>query len=517
MLITAESAVMNPCPRARRCLLRLVAILALLATTSVVAQPLLSKDADWRELTTDAVRQVAPQRFSGDGVALVPMDQLYVLPTNNFMELEDWRRRNDPDGALEAIVISNGVYGLADIAERLANPEVFEQVDGTTFLARRPLLIAPTAEVVIRNQTLRLSIDTPSPVYYHGGLYVIDATITSWDEAAGNHGVREALDEERLDVLGEQAIRPYLLALRGSKSYFAASTFDGLGYQGHTGTYGISFAAYGEAPEGRHDSLSHYIASLPWPSGVLVGNTIRNCYFGLFTNRSDVVHVVGNRIIDNIIYGVDPHDYSDGIVIAHNFVAGTRYKHGIIISREVDHARIIGNVSADNAGSGIMLDRASDHAVVADNIVYGNRGDGIAVYESHDARLERNTIFSNLNNGIYVRNSTDLTITGNRIDRNGHFGIEARAVSLDDHGRRDVALDAYTIGTEATVVDNAVHRNLTAAIAAKGPVSLLVRGNDFSDSSPQVVGGELADATEALLRGNQADGFRYESEGGDER
>lgn len=484
-------------------------VLAALAASGAQAADLFAPDRDWRELTPEAVRQAVPAEFSGNSVELVPMDRIYVLPTNNFLELERWRRENDPDGRLEAIVISNGTYSLQRVARILDRPDAFERVGEKTFMARRPILVAPSARLVIDGETLRLSASRPTPVYYHGDLFVVDGEVTSWNEAAGNHGPRESLSYERLELLGEQAIRPYLLALRGSRSYFAASRFRGLGYQGHTGTYGLSFAAYGEVPRGRRDSLAHLIAGLDWPQAVLVGNTISDCYFGLFTNRSGVVRVVGNEFVDNVVYGVDPHDYSDGIVIARNVVHGTRFKHGIIISREVDDARIVENISFDNAGSGIMLDRASDHALVVDNVVYANAGDGIAVYESRDARIEGNTIFSNDNNGIYLRNSTQVEVVDNTIDRNGHFGIEARAVSLDDHGHRDLALDAYQVGTEAAVVDNAVHRNLSAALAAKGPVSLWVRGNDLSDSDPQVVGGDLAARAGALLQGNRGAGFRH--------
>jgi len=498
---------------ARRCAGLLVLVAVLTAAGSLAAQPLLADDLDWRELTPESVRQVTPDQYRGEGVELVPMDQLYVLPTSNFIELERWRRENDPAGSLEAIVISNGVYSLERVARLLGRPEAFEQVDDGIFMARRPIVLAPSAELVIRDETLRLSMTPPSPFFYHGNLHVIDATITSWDEASGDSGQREELVYERLALLGEQTPRPYLLALRGSVSYFSASSFHGLGYQTHYGTYGISFAAYGDAPEGRHDSLAHFIGRLPWPSAVMVGNTVSDCYFGLFTNRAGVVRVIGNEFVDNVVYGLDPHDYSDGIVIARNLVSGTRFKHGIIISREVDNARIVENISADNAGSGIMLDRESDHAIVAGNVVYGNRGDGIAVYESHDARIEGNTIFANHNNGIYLRNVAEAALVGNTIDRNGHFGIEARAALLDDHDHRDLALDDYRVGTEASILDNAVHRNLTAAIAAKGQVSLWVRNNDFSDSSPQVVGGDLAARAEVLLRENRRDGFRYDVNG----
>lgn len=502
-------------PIALRCAGLLVLVAALTAVSGVAAQPLLSPDQDWRELTTDSVRQVAPQAFRGDGVELVRMDQLYVLPTNNFMELERWRREHGRDGSLEAIVISNGVYSLDMVARLLGRPEAFERVNDGTFMARRPILLAPSAELVIRGETLRLSMAPPSPIFYHGNLYVIDATITSWDEAAGDSGRREELGDERLELMGEQIPRPYLLALRGSVSYFAASSFLGLGYQGHTGTYGISLAAYGDAPEGRHDSLAHFIGRLPWPRAVMVGNTVSDCYFGLFTNRAGLVRVIGNEFVDNVVYGVDPHDYSDGIVIARNLVSGTRFKHGIIISREVDNARIVENISADNAGSGIMIDRASDHTVVESNIVYGNRGDGIAVYESDGARIEGNTIFANHNNGIYLRNARQAALVGNKIDRNGHYGIETRGALLDDHDRRDLALDDYDIGGQATIVGNAVHRNLSAAIAAKGQVSLWVHDNDFSDSSPQAAGGDLAAQAEVLLRENRGEGFRYDASGED--
>lgn len=464
---------------------------------------------DWEQLTPQVIRDAAPTRFQGDNVELLPLQWIYSFPTTTFMELEDRRRELGTQRPLEAIVVADGSYDLAMLADQLNDPEVLERTGPNTYTVRRPIYVTPTADLVIRDATLRLSIPDMSIVVYHGDLVVIDSRITTWDESRGDYGPREIVDEKQLLTLGTQRLRPYLLGLRGSRSYFAASHFHGLGYHGHSGTFGISLAAYGQPPEGRTDSLAHVVTELSRPVGVLVGNTITRAFYGFFTNLAGPTALVGNVFRDNVVYGIDPHDYSLNTVVARNLVVGTRYKHGIILSREVDGGRISQNISAGNGGTGIMLDRGSDNAVIDDNIVFANSGDGIAVFESDGSRIEQNLVFANYNDGIHLRNSSRILVESNTIDRNGHYGIEARAASLAAHVLRDTLLDPYAEHSEVSILDNALHRNLTAAIAVKGRAEVFIRGNDFSDSTPQIFAGDLEIRADAALRANRAEGYLH--------
>src|SRR3546814_16913053 len=61
--------------------------------------------------------------------------------------------------------------------------------------------------------------------------------------------------------------------------------------------------------------------------------------------------------LNNMIYGIDPHDYSRKLIIAFNSAYGAQKKHGIIGSRGVDDSYFIGNLAFGNHGTGMMLDR----------------------------------------------------------------------------------------------------------------------------------------------------------------
>jgi nitrous oxidase accessory protein NosD len=188
---------------------------------------------------------------------------------------------------------------------------------------------------------------------------------------------------------------------------------------------------------------------------------------------------------------------------------GARHKHGIITSREVKGAQIVENISAFNAGTGIMLDRKSNESVVGDNVVFANDADGIAIFESDKAAVTGNLVFANARDGVLVRNSSGVQVSGNTVDRNGNYGVQFLARELDA-STRDVELDPYTARSEGRAEGNGLHRNLDAAMSAKGGVELLIRGNDFSRSAPQVFSDDLKDLAPLILEQNDAGGYRFQ-------
>ncbi len=74
---------------------------------------------------------------------------------------------------------------------------------------------------------------------------------------------------------------------------------------------------------------------------------------------------------------------------------GTKKKHGIIISREVNDSFIFNNRSYDNNLSGLVIDRNSVNNLIAYNEIYKNHTDGITLYESADNLLWGNKVISN--------------------------------------------------------------------------------------------------------------------------
>jgi poly(beta-D-mannuronate) C5 epimerase len=469
---------------------------------------------DWRTITQQSIRQAIPAERFGSDVELVPVRLLYTFSSTTFFELSITLKKTRPESEPEAIVIANGTYGLEDLELIINDPAILRRVDDRVFTAYRPIFVAPTASLVISNQELRLSLPDVSSLIYRGSVFITDSVITTWDEKTGDFGVREPLAEEQLFTIGTQPARPFLLGLRGSRSYFAGSQFTGLGYQGRSSTYGLSLAARDADAEGLDAGLRHMLLSLPRPIGIFVGNTISQSFFGFYLKKAGPTVLLGNLFQDSVVYNIDPHDYSEGLVIARNLAVGARHKHGIIISREVDGARIEENISAFNSGTGIMIDRQSANAVVNNNLVFANQADGIAIYESQGTQVAGNLLFGNARNGIYLRNSPESRIENNLIDQNGNFGVEIGAKVLDSRAQDD-ALDPYKPISDVQVIDNGIHRNLDAALAAKGEVTLMVRGNDFGRSAPQFFSGDLGIHASEILEKNSTQGFEYTAGKGD--
>ena len=182
------------------------------------------------------------------------------------------------------------------------------------------------------------------------------------------------------------------------------------------------------------------------------------CTTGFTPTRRATSPLVGNTYVDNIRYGIDPHDRSTRLIIARNTTKSTRQRHGIIGSRGITDSYIFDNTCMDNTGSGIMLDRQCSGNVIAGNRV-GRNGQGIAVYESSDNLIDNNIIFMNTKSGIRVRNSTEIVAQRNLLVGNGDYGFEVYTKRLDDHEKRVARGDLYVKRTGISIHGNTVTGN----------------------------------------------------------
>ena len=88
-------------------------------------------------------------------------------------------------------------------------------------------------------------------------------------------------------------------------------------------------------------------------------------HYGFYSHAAKGVDIVASRYLDSTHYGIDPHDGTDGMLVAGNVVRGTRIAHGIIASRDVRNIVIHANRAVDNAGSGIVLDGGITNAAIS--------------------------------------------------------------------------------------------------------------------------------------------------------
>jgi len=452
--------------------------------------------------TVEYVRQQVPKQRHGDDVRLIRLDQLYTFSAENYYELISTLQAQGKHAPVEVIVLANGTYSLADVVKLIHNDTLIRRVNADTYISYRPIYIAPTASLILQNLTLRLSVPDIALLAYNGNLFVTDATITSWDEARKDYSPRPPTPKDQLLQFGKRDARPYLLGRNGSSTYIANTHIVGLGYNS-TSAFGLSLSAPALKSLRLSSSLKGALRALPRPRGLFVGNHIERCFFGFYTNNADKVHLIGNIFHHNIIYNIDPHDYTDHLTIARNITYAAKHAHGIILSREIKQASVTENLSFANAGTGIMFDRNIQASTIQANMVFDNQGDGIAIFESDDNRIIDNTVFMNRNNGLFVRNSLGTQAQHNQFVRNGHFGVETAVTNIDATLTRDFQHDPYHKASMLYLTDNQVTANVSAAISVKSQASLYLKGNTLTGSGSAVFAGVLSAFAHRLLRGNQ--------------
>lgn len=375
--------------------------------------------------TTEAVRAMIPPVAPGE----IVMEEMGSSDLFDYMSMNslipDFSSRQ-ADEEPKIIVLKTGVWDLASIASRLNDPQILGQ-EQNFWVLRRPIVVAPGATLFIRDQSnaLRMIAEKGAFIASFGNLYVVDTTVAGWREERNAPSAYE----------NAETFRPYLVFWSGSKTYLASTRFDNLGYN-FPKAYGITFTT--SAPMLREQP------GVPRATGWVIDSFFDDIYYGFYCYEADDIAIIRNTYENNIVYGIDPHDRSNRLIIAENNAYGTKKRHGIIISREVNDSFIFNNHSHDNHGSGIMIDRASVRNVIANNLSERNGADGLVFFESPDNITWNNRLLNNGKNGIRIRNSWNISLNNDRILNNGSYGVTAYPASLEHQETRDTKYDPYT-------------------------------------------------------------------------
>lgn len=367
--------------------------------------------------------------------------------------LREWvaRQREMPQG----IFIEGGYVTPREMAKTLPK-RYFEETEPGVFIARLPIIVGNDSTLHIDDQVedLRLSQERGSFLINDGKLFITDSRLTAWNEAA-----REPAwwQEDR-----PEQFRPFLNSWGGTETYIVDSTVTSLGYAASK-SYGVSISQYSPsmAPKMQREH----------PTGWLLDSVFDDMWYGFYCYEADDVVLRGNTYKNNIVYGIDPHDRSRRLIIAENTAYGTRQKHGIIISREVNDSWIFNNATYDNKLSGIVIDRSSTGNVIAYNDTYKNHSDGITVYESGSNLFWGNRVLNNRRHGIRVRNSVDIKLYENLSAGNRLLGIYGHIKDLTDTDR-DIDLDPFDTEVSLIVVGGKLAGNNSGPISVDSPLSL---------------------------------------------
>lgn len=371
--------------------------------------------------------------------------------TGSDGRLAEWAARQSRNP--RAIVIDGGYVTPRDLAKALP-PEHFERTGEGVYVLRMPLIVAQGATLHIDDSTraFRMSEERGAFLVNDGRLFITGSALLGWRER--DNGPATFRDGE--------SFRPFLLSWGGTETYIVGSTVSHLGYA-KSKSYGISISQYSPGLVKRM-KRTH-------PTGWLIDSEFADNWYGFYCYEADDVVIARNVYRDNIVYGIDPHDRSRRLIIAENEAYGTKKKHGIIVSREVNDSWIFRNRAHANGLSGIVLDRSSVRNVVAENTAFGNASDGYTIYESPDNLLWNNHAVGNRRHGFRVRNSVRVKLYGNRAIGNGSAGVYGHIKDLTGTDR-DLRLDPFEQTVSLVVVGGQLTANQSGPIAIDSPLSV---------------------------------------------
>lgn len=356
-------------------------------------------------------------------------------------------------GIPQAIFVDDGYMNLKDLLGKVPKQYLSETSPGV-FLAKLPIVVGRKGILDIdgKTQELRLSQEAGSFLINDGQLFVRDTKVTGWSEKANGPALFKSPKE----------FRPFLLAWGGTETYISNTKMASFGYA-NSKSYGVSISQY-------TPNMAKVLKRAE-PTGWIIDSEFSDMWYGFYCYETTGFVIKSNTYKDNIVYGIDPHDRSHGLIIADNTVYGTKKKHGIIISREVNDSFIFNNRSFDNKLSGLVLDRNSVNNFVADNEFYRNHTDGITLYESGDNLLWGNKVIANRRHGIRVRNSVNIKLYENTSMANGLTGLYGHIKDLTDTDR-DIALDPFDAQVSLIVVGGELAGNGSGPLSIDSPLSV---------------------------------------------
>lgn len=383
--------------------------------------------------TLENLQRRKPEPKAGK-IEIRPM--LGTLGLRKFTEPERLKEFGDLQGRKEprAVHILSGVYTIDTLLEAIGDPSILSRSkDGRTYTLSLPIYIDANASLIIegtdekdgKKVEVQFLQDTGAFIVSAGNLFAINVRMSGWNRKKGAYAAFE----------NKKVFRPFFLFWSGSKSYIGASIITHMGYSSSK-SYGVSFSA--------STAMKKLNPKIPRPTGWVIDSHFEDMYYGFYSYEADDVAIIRNVYANNIIYGIDPHDRSRRLIIARNHAYGTKKKHGIIVSREVNDGWIFYNNSHDNHGAGIMIDRTSVNNVIAYNVSTHNGTDGLTVFESEKNTLWGNVLTKNGKHGLRIRNSWDVFSYYDVIAQNGGSGVHLYTSDITGQETRDFAMDPFT-------------------------------------------------------------------------
>lgn len=414
---------------------------------------------DLRPFTDAAVEAKVPQGAKGRAETrrMVEAQTLHEF-IGGRGRLGEWagRQRTHP----VAVFIEGGVMTPADLAKALPK-EHFEESAKGVYIARLPIVVMPGATLHVDKSVreLRLSEERGAFLVNDGLMFITHTRVTGWRESA----------QAPASFKDANSFRPFIISWGGAQLFIARSTLTSLGYEASK-SFGVSISQYSPNMDARLKRKR--------PTGWIINSEFKDLYYGFYCYEADDIVVLNNTYRESIVYGIDPHDRSQRLIIAHNTIDGTKKKHGLIISRAVNDSWLLWNKVTQSALSGIVIDRNSVRNVIAYNDMIDNGADGLTIYESSHNLLWNNRASSNKRHGLRLRNSVDTKIYGNIAVANQLSGIYGHIKDLSGTDR-NLKIDPFEQSISMVIVGGQLTFNGSGPLAIDKPLSLELYGVDL--------------------------------------
>lgn len=340
------------------------------------------------------------------------------------------------------IVAGRGkTVNLLNIQNSVGKDLLTEETPGVWLLKANLYLKSGTTLNLDKNEVTWLKLlSTKDKFTYVRGLNttieVNGVKVTSWDTAKNDY------DREMQDG------RSYILVKDGSRMDILDSD---LGYLGYPRALSPETSPYG---------VSWRMSTGKLGSTLLTGDIERskfhNNYFGAYTFGATGMTWRENEFFNNVRYGLDPHDDSNGFLVENN-VFHDNGSHGLIFSKRCVENVIRNNISYGNKLHGIMLHQNSNNNLIEGNKLYDNN-DGIAIWDS-SYNIIRNNQITNNKRGVRTNDvSIHNLVEKNNISGNSQYGIYTYEKS-DENIFRNNTLHDNLVGLYIKTNGNEITKN----------------------------------------------------------
>lgn len=319
----------------------------------------------------------------------------------------------------------------------------------------------------------------------YGQLNVDGIQITSWD--TNTQSPDTDIEDGRAYIKARSFKDKITGDARESTINIANSELMNLGYKFNE-SYGLALKVKAKRTE-------QYLFDEIDIFGSLINNKIHDNYMGFYSWGAYGLQIRDNEVYNNVLYGIDPHDHSDSLVIDGNHVHDNG-SHGIICSTDCKDLQITNNL-VENNRHGIMLHQNVTDSYIAHNTLRGNREVGIALYNSHNNVIEDNTSYGNTDGIRLSSGSSDNEIKGNSVDQNTRYSLymyQGSNIPEDTDGRNkrnrfvdniigNAARPVQFRESDNSVLDGNTFLSPASIILKNSPGTEVLAGNEYPDSS----------------------------------